>query len=262
MRLTLDTITLGVPQVTAARDFYAELLAPAGGNGDTVELPSGRLAFREIDALAADLGTARTGSGFRGYALGAIVPRPGEVDLLLQSAVRHGATVVKPAKKQLFGEFTAVFEAPDGAVWKLAAASAKDAGPVSSTPEPTETAVYLGVASPTSTKSFYEALGMSVEHDYGNKFIDFTVTAGSCRLGLLPRKGLAKDVGVAERGEGFGALALTHTAASPEEVDALLAAAAALGARTVAGAAGADRGDYAGYFTDPGGYHWRVVASH
>ena len=46
MRLTLDTITLGVPQVTAARDFYAELLAPAGGNGDTVELPA-----REVEVV-------------------------------------------------------------------------------------------------------------------------------------------------------------------------------------------------------------------
>lgn len=101
---------------------------------------------------------------------------------------------------------------------------------------------------------------MSVDHDYGDKFIDFTVADGGCRLGLLPRKALAKDVGVDEHGDGFSALVLTHTAASRADVDALLAAADSAGGRVTAAATQTDQGDYAGHFADPDGYHWRVAA--
>lgn len=262
MSLTLDTITLGVPQTPTARDFYTAAFA-APDNSGTADLDlhgTGRLAFRPIEALAADLDTEPATSGFRGYVLGSIVPQPADVRALLQTATDHGAAVVKPAKKQFFGEFTASYRAPDGAVWKLAASSKKDTAPRDEPPKPTESAIHLGVASPTASKAFYEALGMTAEHDYGDKFIDFRITDGALRIGLLPRKDLAKDVGVDERGDGFTAVALTHTAASPAEVDALLSAAAAAGARVTAATA-TDSGDYTGYFADPDGYHWKVSSA-
>ncbi len=268
MPLSVDLITLGVPQVEAARDFYTAAFsataAATGGGGHTAAVDlhgTGRLALHPVDALATGCGTTPAASGFRGYVLSAIVGRPAEVRALLQSATGNGATVVKPARKQLFGEFTAVYQAPDGAVWKLAAASKKDTHPVPGPPKPAETAVYLGVAKPTASKAFYERLGMSVRHDYGDRFIDFTVTSGGrCRLGLLPRGGLAKDAGVGEHGDGFSALVLTHTAASRDEVDALLAAAASAGGRITAAAARTGQGDYAGRFTDPDGFHWSIAA--
>ncbi|WP_054820753.1 hypothetical protein [Arthrobacter sp. JCM 19049] len=43
---------------------------------------------------------------------------------------------------------------------------------------------------------------MLTRHDYGDKFIDFQLTEGGFRLGLLPRKGLAKDVGANDEGKG------------------------------------------------------------
>ncbi|MGA5440141.1 hypothetical protein ACPCKW_11535 [Streptomyces griseoincarnatus] len=42
---------------------------------------------------------------------------PAQVKALLDTASAHGATVLKPAGKEFFGEFTAVHRAPDGAVW-------------------------------------------------------------------------------------------------------------------------------------------------
>ncbi|GAA3383830.1 VOC family protein [Cryptosporangium minutisporangium] len=261
MPLSVDTVTLGVPQVEAARVFYTSTFsATADQHPDGLDLRgTGRLALHQIDSLAAACGATPTTSGFRGYVLSSIVTQPAEVRALLAAADGNGATVVKPAKKQFFGEFTAVYQAPDGAVWKLAAASKKDSDPVPDPPQPTETAVYLGVAKPKASKAFYEALGMSVNHDYGDKFIDFTIADGVCRLGLLPRKGLAKDAGVDEHGDGFSALVLTHTAASRDDVDALLAAAASAGGRVTAAAAQTGQGDYAGYFTDPDGYHWKIA---
>ncbi|MFF5109869.1 VOC family protein [Streptosporangium sp. NPDC000509] len=263
MPLSVDIVTLGVPQVGAARTFYTSAFsARATENDHTASLDlhgTGRLALRRIDALAADSGTAPETSGFRGYVLSSIVNRPAEVRTLLDAATAKGATVVKPPKKQLFGEFSAAYRAPDGAVWKLAAASKKDTGPVPDPPKPTETAVYLGVANPTASRAFYEALGMSVNHDYGDKFLDFVIADGVCRLGLLPRKALAKDAGVDEHGDGFSALVLTHVAASRDDVDALLAAAGSAGGRVTAAAARTDRGDYAGHCTDPDGYHWMIT---
>ena len=261
MALTLDLITLGATQTEAAQEFYtAAFSTPTTDDDPAAGLDlhgTGRLALRQIDALAADIDADPATSGFRGFVLSLIVAQPSEVKALLDAATAGGARVVKPAKKQLFDEFTAVYQAPDGAVWKLAAATNKDTGPASRPPKPTETAIYLGVTKPKASKTFYEALGMSADRDYGDKFIDFTITDGVCRLGLLPRKALAKDAGVDEHGDGFSAVFLTHTAASREEVDTLLSAAAAGG--RCAAATQTDQGEYAGYFTDPDGYHWKIT---
>lgn len=265
MALTLTTITVGVPQVEAARAFYASALSSTAADDDRTAVldlhGTGRLALHPIDALAAASGADPATSGFRGHVLSLIVDRPAEVKALLDAAAAEGATVVKPAKKALFGEFAAVYRAPEGSVWKLAAASKKDTGPVPDPPEPIESAVYLGVAEPKASKAFYEALGMSADHDYGDKFVDFTVADGESRLGLLPRRALAKDAGVDERGDGFSGLVLTHTAASRADVDALLAAAESAGGRVTAAAVQTDQGDYAGRFTDPDGHHWHVTTS-
>lgn len=263
MPLSIDIVTLGAPQVEAARAFYTSAFsATATQDHHLAGLDlhgTGQLALHQIDALATECGTKPATSGFRGYVLASIVNQPAEVKALLDAATANGATVIKPAKKQLFGEFTAVYQAPDGAVWKLAAASKKDTDPVPDPPKPTETAIYLGVANPKASKAFYKTLGMSVNHDYGDKFIDFTIADGKCRLGLLPRKALAKDAGVNEHGDGFTALMLTHTVASHDNVDALLAAAIRAGGRVTTAAVQTDRGDYAGQFTDPDGYHWRIT---
>ncbi|PZG17547.1 bleomycin resistance protein [Micromonospora craterilacus] len=265
MTLSLDIITIGVPQVEAARDFYTSAFSSTANDDDhTASLDlhgTGQLALHQIDVLATNSDTNPATSGFRGYVLSSIVNQPAEVKALLDAAIANGATVIKPAKKQLFGEFNAVYRAPDGAVWKVAAASKKDMDLVPDPPKPTETAVFLGVAKPTASKAFYETLGMSVDRDYGDKFIDFTITGGVCRLGLLLRKALAKDAGVDEHGDGFSALVLTHTAASRDGVDTLLAAAAAAGGRVTAAATQTDQGHYAGHFTDLDGYHWRITTN-
>lgn len=263
MALSLDTVTVGVPEVEAARAFYTDAFAATGADSDAAVLDlygTGQLALRNLGELAADTGTEAVTMGFGGHVLSVIVRQPAEVRALLEAATGRGAAVVKPAKKELFGEYTAVYRAPDGAVWKLAADAKKDTGPMPDPPEPIETAVYLGVARPKVSKAFYAALGMSTRHDYGNKFVDFTIADGECRLGLLPRRALAKDVGVDEHGEGFSALELTCTAASGADVDALLGAVESAGGRVTATAAGDERGAYAGRFTDPDGFHWCVTA--
>ncbi|OQO92707.1 hypothetical protein B1813_11155 [Saccharomonospora piscinae] len=261
MSLTLDLVTLGVADEQSARAFYTGAFAATEDHGNNLDLHGiGKLELREIGTLASDVGTSPATTGFRGVVLSAIVEAPSDVETLLGTATDHGATVVKPAKKQLFGEFTGAYRAPDGALWKLAATAKKNTTPPHAQPKPLELAVYLGVAKPTASQAFYEALGMSADHDYGDKFVDFTRPGGGYRLGLLPRKALAKDVGVDERGDGFSAVVLAHTAASRDDLDALLKAAAAAGGRVTAPASRTADGRHTGRFTDPDGYHWRVTA--
>jgi predicted lactoylglutathione lyase len=180
---------------------------------------------------------------------------------VLNAAFQNGARVLKPAKKSLFAGFSAVCQAPDGAVWKLAAPIRKDTGPAGGPPLPTETALFLGVAEPNASKAFYTALGMIVDRDYGSKYIDFRLAPGTCRLGLLPRQVLAKDAGVGEAGTGFRAMVLTCEAGSRAEVDALLAAAVSAGGRVAVAAGETEQGGYSGHFADPDGYLWKVVSA-
>ncbi|WP_226355263.1 MULTISPECIES: VOC family protein [unclassified Pseudonocardia] len=260
MALSLDIITLGAAHPQTANAFYTAAFSPTT-TGDGLDLHgTGRLTFRPVGELAGETGTDPATSGFRGYVLSAIVNQPDEVEALLDLAIANGATVVKPAKKKLFGEFTAVYRAPDGALWKLAAATKKNTRPVPDPIAPTETAIYLGVTKPTASKTFYEALGMRVERDYGDTFIDFTITHGVCRLGLLPRKALAKDAGVDAHGDGFSAAMLTHTAASRDDLDGLLKAADAAGGTVTAPATRTDEGDHVARLTDPDGFHWKITA--
>ena len=263
MALTLDTIILGVRQVAGAHDFYASAFPAAhtGGHADSLTLNgTGKLAFQQVEALAADVDADPATSGFRGFVVSSIVKQPSDVRSLLSAATASGASVIKPAKKQVFGEFTATYEAPDGALWKLAASSKKDSTPVSTSPKPTETAIYLGVTEPKASKVFYEALGMTTDRDYGDKFIDFTISEGVCRLGLLTRRSLGKDVGVDTHGDGFSAVVLTHVARSSDEVDRILTTAESAGGRVDSKAATTDDGGYAGYFDDLDGHHWKVIS--
>ncbi|MFF3441646.1 VOC family protein [Streptosporangium sp. NPDC002721] len=263
MALKLDVIALGAPEVHAARGFYAAAFSPViTDEGDSADLDmhgTGHLELSATERLAADAGAEPATSGFRGYVLTCAVSRPAEVRALMDAAVRGGAEVLKPARKALFGSFSGVFRAPDGAVWKLAAAPHKDTGPAAETPLPTETMVILGVAAPKASKAFYGALGMTADRDYGSKYIDFHPAKAAARLCLMERGVLARDAGTTGEGDGFPSMVLTYRAESREEVDALLAAAVTAGGRITVTTAEAPGGGYSGHFTDPDGFRWRVA---
>ncbi|MEU0687191.1 bleomycin resistance protein [Streptomyces sp. SID4919] len=264
MTLSLDAMGLGVPEVEDARTFYTTTFAPtADDRGRHVNLDmhgTGQVALYGTEALAADAGKdAEPASGFRGYMMTFIVKQPTEVKNVVDAAVQGGAKVLKPAKKSLFGAFSAVYQAPDGSIWKVAAPTKKDKGPAASPAVPTETAALLGVADMKAAKAFYEALGMKVDKDYKH-YADFHPDAGSCRLGLMPRGTLAKDAGVEDGGSGFRAAVLHRRAASRAEVDTTLAAAAASGG-LIAVEAGETGDGYSGHFSDPDGFLWKVTAA-
>ena len=58
---------------------------------------------------------------------------------------------------------------------------------------------------------------------------------------------------------GWGGITLAHNVRSPAEVDAVLAEAAAAGARVTRPGAETFWGGYSGAFTDPDGHAWEVA---
>jgi len=270
MALSLDAIILAVSQVDAAHSFYARASSSAEAPASTTSQRivtlrgHGSIELHDAAALAAVLETTPVDDtqrdGFRGFALSVIVRGPQEVTAMLDFATGAGAHVVRTPKKRIFGEFTAVYRAPDGTLCKIAAASKKDAGPITTPPELRETALYLAARSAKASTPFYTALGMTTEHDYGDTFTDFAVGPGSSRLGLLPGKGLARDLGVEASdaaGADFSGVVLAHTAPDRAAVDDLLERAQTAGGRLVTAPAFIGT-TYAGHVADPDGHVWQI----
>ncbi|MFJ6652585.1 VOC family protein [Microbacterium sp. NPDC091313] len=119
--------------------------------------------------------------------------------------------------------------------------------------------VTLGVADLARAIAFYEALGWrrhpaSVEGEVA--FYD----VGGAVVALWGRASLAEDSGVVDGG-GWGGVTLAHNVREDSQVDAVLAAAAAAGARIARPAAPTDWGGYSGVFVDLDGHPWEVAVN-
>jgi predicted lactoylglutathione lyase len=174
---SIASLTLEVPDPAAADAFYSA----AFGLGD-------QLALRASDSPT---------SGFRGFTISLVVSQPATVDALVRTALDAGATSLKPAKKGLWG-YGGVVAAPDGAIWKVATSSKKDAGP--ETRQIDEIVLLLGVADVLASKRFYLDRGLEVARSFGRKYVQFANEG--VKLALYGRAALAKDAGVAADGDG------------------------------------------------------------
>jgi len=125
---------------------------------------------------------------------------------------------------------------------------------------PTINAIVIGVQDLDRAKKFYgEGLGCEVAQD-NPAFVSFKMRDGSSGLALYLWDALAKDAGVESEGSGFRGVTFNFFTATTDEVDATLAQAERAGARIVRPAEKAKWGGYFGYFSDPDGYLWKVVA--
>jgi catechol 2,3-dioxygenase-like lactoylglutathione lyase family enzyme len=118
--------------------------------------------------------------------------------------------------------------------------------------------VTLGVTDLGRARRFYEALGW--KRGNADEGVVFFQLPGSV-LALWSRASLAEDAGLADTGGagGFGGIALAYNARSKADVDAVLAEAAAAGAKILKPAADTFWGGYSGYFADPDGHPWEVA---
>jgi uncharacterized protein len=120
--------------------------------------------------------------------------------------------------------------------------------------------VTLGVGDLNRAKRFYgEGLGWPVQVAQG-QYVAFKPAEGSSALTLYPRSVLAGDAGVAPDGGGFRGVTFSYVVRSQERVDAVLAEAERAGGTIARPAQQARWGGYFGYFADPDGNLWKVVA--
>jgi len=117
--------------------------------------------------------------------------------------------------------------------------------------------VTLGVSDLKQSSEFYQRLGWRPSAASSKEIIFFQ--AGGAALALYPREELAKDANVSAEGQGFGGITIAYNARNEKEVDAVLAAAEAAGARILKPAQKAFWGGYSGYFSDPDGFVWEIA---
>ncbi|MER6983914.1 glyoxalase [Streptomyces carpinensis] len=186
---SLASVTLEVADPTAADRFYSA----AFGLGSQVRL------------RASETPT----TGFRGFTMSITVSQPADVDSFIDSALKAGATTLKPASKSLWG-YGGVVQAPDGTIWKIATSSKKNTGPA--TRKIDQLVLLLGVEDVKASKQFYVEQGLSVAKSFGGKYVEFASDdATPVKLALYKRRGLAKDVGVPEDGSGSHRIVLGGT---------------------------------------------------
>ena len=187
---TIDFVTIGVADTTAAERFYST----AFDLGDRVRVHA-----------AEELTT-----GFRGFTLSLVVSQPSSVDGLIDSALAAGATSLKPGAKSLWG-YGGVVQAPDGAIWTIASSSKKDTGPAGRQVD--EFVLQLGVEDVAESRKFYVHQGIPVAKSYGRKYVQLGDPGSPIALALYQRRGLAKVAGVAADGSGSHRLVITGDAA-------------------------------------------------
>jgi catechol 2,3-dioxygenase-like lactoylglutathione lyase family enzyme len=115
--------------------------------------------------------------------------------------------------------------------------------------------VTLGVADVARARAFYEALGWSGMSPDGDVVF---FQAGGMVLALWSRAKLAADSVVDDTG-GWGGVTLAYNVGSPDDVDAVIAEAAAAGATIGRPGAATFWGGYSGIFIDPDGHPWEVA---
>jgi len=116
--------------------------------------------------------------------------------------------------------------------------------------------VTLGVRDLGRARAFYEALGWRSGAEPGDDVVFFQ--CGGMVVALWDRARLAEDT-VAEDAGGWGGITLAYNTRSPEEVDAVLAEAAAAGGTILRAGAATFWGGYSGVFADPDGHPWEVA---
>jgi len=117
--------------------------------------------------------------------------------------------------------------------------------------------ITLGVADLERARAYYAALGWQKAKE-SQPGITFYQMQGQV-LGLFPLAELAKDQGREGVELGIGAATLAHNLKTPEEVDAVYAAALAAGATSLKAPEKVFWGGYSGYVTDPDGHAWEYA---
>ena len=117
--------------------------------------------------------------------------------------------------------------------------------------------ITLGVADLARARHFYED-GLGWTKGNPEEEVAFYQLNGLV-LAVWARADLAADARVADTGATFSGISIAFNTRSHDEVDQVLAQAAAAGGTILKPAEEQPWGGYSGYFTDPDGHPWEVA---
>lgn len=118
--------------------------------------------------------------------------------------------------------------------------------------------ISLGVRSVDASRRFYvDGLGWPVHQEFTGDVVFIQANHG-LMLSLWNAAQMQAEATVGAPG-GVPCITLSHNVGSPEEVDLVMAEAAAAGADLVAPAKTQPWGGYTGYFADPDGFRWEIA---
>jgi len=116
----------------------------------------------------------------------------------------------------------------------------------------------LAVSDLARSREFYVD-GLGWEPIFSGDDVLMFPVADRLILSLWSVDGFTAEIGEAPA-SGVAPITLSHNLATPAEVDAVLAEAAALGAPVVS-ALQREWGGYSGYFSDPDGFRWEIAVN-
>jgi predicted lactoylglutathione lyase len=119
----VSLITLGVADLALARTFYERLGWQGQEIEETVFFQAGGMALVlwGRGKVADDAGIEDGGTdGFGGVTLAHNVRSPAEVDEVLATAARAGATITRAAGETFYGGYAGYFADLDGHLWEIA----------------------------------------------------------------------------------------------------------------------------------------------
>lgn len=122
----------------------------------------------------------------------------------------------------------------------------------------------LGVADLERSLLFYrDGLGLPTQGIVGQEFehgaVAFFDLSGGLKLAIWAQGDIAHDTGLPLSPVSSTAMTIGHNVSRKEEVDEVMASAAAAGAEIVKPAQDVFWGGYSGYFRDPDGHVWEIV---
>lgn len=123
MEQRVSLITLGVADLTRARDFYEQLGWRGQAVEETVFFQAGgqALVLWGREKLAADSGVDDDGKcSFGGITLAHNVRSAHQVDEVVGRASAAGATITREPSDTFYGGYAGCFRDPDGHVWEIA----------------------------------------------------------------------------------------------------------------------------------------------
>ncbi|MFE6734905.1 VOC family protein [Microbacterium sp. NPDC057650] len=118
--------------------------------------------------------------------------------------------------------------------------------------------ITLAVADVAASRAFYVD-GLGWKPIFETDDVLMLPVADRVILSLWSVAGFTAEIGEAPA-SGVAPITLAHNLATEAEVDAVLAEAAALGAR-VQSAQRREWGGYSGYFADPDGFRWEIAVN-